>query len=394
MAKIQNLETEFNALRDQADAAGTQARASETQLSNLQSEMAQALIDLQAARTAQANAEDQTATLKDQLAELAEVKQGAQSLEQQLATALAALLSAENSVEDVQNQLEQALAAKLAAEQLADVRLNESIERQLLLQEAQDALAEKSELADKTSSELLEAERQTALLNQQVTELRKQLGELQSILEISEEADAASKAQLQNLGNRLNAALARAASEQKKRRELEEAERLRLEAERDRLASTAEDLAKYKSEFFGRLREVLSGKEGVKVVGDRFVFSSEVLFPPGGATLSFEGEQEITKVGSLLQTVMNDIPDGIDWVIRVDGHTDDTPLSGFGVFKDNWELSQARALSVVKFMISELGMPASRLAANGFGEHQPVNFDDTDEARAQNRRIELKLTER
>ena len=241
---------------------------------------------------------------------------------------------------------------------------------------------------------MLKAEKQSALLNQQVSELRKQLGQLQALLEASEELDASNQVQLQNLGNRLNAALARAASEQRKRLKLEQAARKKLEEERNSLASQAEELAKYKSEFFGRLREVLAAEEGVRVVGDRFVFSSEVLFQPAQARLSGKGEDEITKVGRILQRVMADIPDGIDWVIRVDGHTDNLPLSGTGRYKDNWELSQARALSVVKFMITQLQLPASRLAANGFGEFQPVNLANTAQARAQNRRIEIKLTER
>ena len=124
------------------------------------------------------------------------------------------------------------------------------------------------------------------------------------------------------------------------------------------------------------------------------MFSSEVLFQPGSATLSPAGETEIAKVGAILQRVAGEIPDTINWVIRVDGHTDNIPLSGGGAFANNWELSQARALSVVLFMIDSEGIAPDRLAANGFGEYQPVNTADSDVARAQNRRIEIKLTER
>ena len=138
---------------------------------------------------------------------------------------------------------------------------------------------------------------------------------------------------------------------------------------------------------------MLGSREGVRIEGDRFVFSSEVLFPPGGAALSVAGRQQIANVADILTEVSADIPDEINWVIRVDGHTDDVPLSGFGEFFDNWELSQARALSVVRYMINFLDIPPDRLAANGFGQYQPVNTADTPEARAQNRRIELKLTE-
>ena len=129
-------------------------------------------------------------------------------------------------------------------------------------------------------------------------------------------------------------------------------------------------------------------------MGDRFVFASEVLFPPGGYNLSPEGEVEIAKVADILRGVIGDIPPSIDWVIRVDGHTDDVPLTGHSKYADNWELSQGRALSVVRFLVEILGIPPSRLSANGFGEYQPINTDDTAEARSQNRRIELKFTEK
>jgi chemotaxis protein MotB len=132
----------------------------------------------------------------------------------------------------------------------------------------------------------------------------------------------------------------------------------------------------------------------VRVVGDRFVFSSEVLFKPGSADLAPEGQTQIAGVVATLKEIAADIPPGIDWIIRVDGHTDDVPLSGTGAFADNWELSQARALSVVRYMQNALGFPPERLAATGFGEWRPVALGDSDYARALNRRIELKLTER
>ena len=124
------------------------------------------------------------------------------------------------------------------------------------------------------------------------------------------------------------------------------------------------------------------------------MFSSELLFEPGAADLSPEGEAEISIVGGLLRQIAADIAEGIDWIIRVDGHTDNAPLSGSGTFSSNWELSQARALSVVQYLIDNEGIPPQRLAANGFGEFQPINTNDTTFGRAQNRRIELKLTER
>lgn len=154
------------------------------------------------------------------------------------------------------------------------------------------------------------------------------------------------------------------------------------------------ELELHRTEFFERLRDVFGSPEGVRIEGDRFVFSSEVLFPPGRAALSPEGRGEVAKVASILLAVADDIPDGIDWIIRVDGHTDNVPLSGLGEFADNWELSQARALSLVRYMVNFLGIQPTRLAANGFGQFQPVNLEDSDEARAQNRRIELIFTEK
>ena len=234
-----------------------------------------------------------------------------------------------------------------------------------------------------------------------VLSLQAELSEALDMIAVYEDREKEHHIKLQNLGNRLNAALARAASEERKRRQLEVAERdrliaeaVKLQKERNQLADQAQNLANYKSEFFGRLREILAGQEGVKIVGDRFVFSSEVLFEPGAASLSEAGQLEIDKVANILLGVKDSIPDTIEWVIRVDGHTDDTELSGNGRYRDNWELSQARALSVVRYMANNLKFPEDRLAANGFGEFQPINRANTNLARSQNRRIEIKLTER
>lgn len=309
------------------------------------------------------------------------------TLEQSLSAALAAQNAAELARDEVQRQLAAALAAKLAAEQDLARKITEAERQDILLKAAQASLAQEQ---DSTT----QAQLQTEALNQQVAALRSQLNSLQAILDVAKEQDAEAKIQLQNLGSELNAALARAAAEERKRRQLEEAERKRLQAEAEALQAQTKDLERYRSEFFGRLRDVLGRQEGVRIEGDRFVFSSEVLFPPGRASLSNEGRGEVAKVASILRAIADDIPEGIDWVIRVDGHTDNIPLSGQGEFADNWELSQARALSVVKYMVNFLGIPPDRLAANGFGQYQPVNTEDSDAARAQNRRIELKFTEK
>jgi chemotaxis protein MotB len=337
-------------------------------------------------------------------ADLAIVRASAETTAEDRASVEARLLMALDSLERAQaaasdqEVLRSRLAAALADKQSAQNNVSDQqskAERQAaLLAEARKSLTQQEEKS-------AEAQRQTALLNQQVAALRTQLGGLQALLDDFQERDAASNVQLQNLGSNLNAALARAASEERKRRLLEEVERKRLEieaaeraAEAENYKAQAKDLERYRSEFFGRLRDVLGNQEGVRIEGDRFVFSSEVLFPPGGAELSFDGQIEIAKVANILRAVANDIPAEIDWVIRVDGHTDNVPLSGHFKYADNWELSQGRALSVVRYMANSLAIPPDRLSANGFGEYQPVNTDDTAAARAQNRRIELKFTEK
>ncbi|WP_298257804.1 peptidoglycan -binding protein [uncultured Litoreibacter sp.] len=282
--------------------------------------------------------------------------------------------------EDLRKQLVAALAAQAAAQTGIAEAMGEAEQRAALLSLARSELADEKEIS-------LESQRKVEVLNQQVAALRTQLGSLQSILDETDARREASDVQVQNLGAELNSALALVASEQRSRAKLEEAERLRLEAE-------AKELKNYRSEFFGQLRALLGNQDGIRIEGDRFVFSSEVLFQPGRAVLSPEGKSEVAKVATILSRVAGDIPDGLDWVIRVDGHTDNLPLSGVGRFKDNWELSQARALSVVRYMSADLGIAPSRLAANGFGEFQPINLANTPEARAQNRRIELKLTEK
>jgi chemotaxis protein MotB len=174
---------------------------------------------------------------------------------------------------------------------------------------------------------------------------------------------------------------------EKRRAELEARERERLEAE-------AKDLTRYRSEFFGRMREILGDREGVQVVGDRFVFPSEVLFAPGSATLGAAGQAQVARVAAVIREISDEIPEDINWILRVDGHTDKTPVSQGSPFADNWELSEARALSVVRYMSQVQGIPPERLAATGFGEYQPVDPGDSPEALARNRRIELKFTER
>ena len=206
---------------------------------------------------------------------------------------------------------------------------------------------------------------QVELLNQQIAALRKQIGALESALEASETRDRESNTKIADLGRRLNVAL----------------------------AQRVQELNRYRSDFFGRLREILSDRENIRIVGDRFVFQSEVLFPIGSEQINDVGKIEMKKLADAIIELQKEIPPEINWVLRVDGHTDDRPLSGSGRYRDNWELSSARSTSVVKFLI-ENGVPANRLVAAGFGEFQPLDTANTEEAYKRNRRIELKLTER
>ncbi|MAB03177.1 MAG: flagellar motor protein [Candidatus Puniceispirillum sp.] len=158
------------------------------------------------------------------------------------------------------------------------------------------------------------------------------------------------------------------------------------------LASRVQELQRFRSEFFGRLREVLKGRDDVQIVGDRFVFQSEVLFAQGQAEIGSQGEEQLAKLAITLTDIAQKIPGDINWVLQVDGHTDDVPIRA-GRYADNWDLSTERALSVVRYL-NQQGLPANRLAAAGYGEYQPLDASDNDNARRKNRRIEMKITQR
>jgi chemotaxis protein MotB len=205
---------------------------------------------------------------------------------------------------------------------------------------------------------------QVELLNQQISALRRQLGALESALDASEKRDRESQTRIADLGQRLNVAL----------------------------AQRVQDLSRYRSEFFGRLRAILGNRPDIRVVGDRFVFQSEVFFNTGEAVLQPEGRAELDKLADALLELDKQIPQEIAWVLRVDGHTDARPIRS-PQFPSNWELSSARAISVVQYLITR-GISPQRLVAAGFGEFQPLDSERNDEAYRRNRRIELKLTER
>lgn len=209
-----------------------------------------------------------------------------------------------------------------------------------------------------------EAQAQVAILNQQIAALRAQLQRIEAALEAEERKTAEQNVQIAELGRRLNLAL----------------------------ASRVEELSRYRSEFFGRLRAALGDRPDIQIVGDRFVFQSEVLFESGAATLDPGGAAQLDALAETLLAVAEDIPDDLPWILRVDGHTDVVPIGG-AAFRDNWELSTERALSVTRYLLGQ-GVPAERLAATGFGEYHPIDAGTDEIALRRNRRIELKLTQR
>jgi chemotaxis protein MotB len=206
---------------------------------------------------------------------------------------------------------------------------------------------------------------QVELLNQQISALRRQLLAVQTALEASESRIKESQVQIADLGSRLNVAL----------------------------AQRVEELTRYRSDFFGRLNAILGNRADVQVVGDRFVLQSEVLFDTGSDQIKPAAVDSLTRIATAVADLVREIPSEIAWVLRVDGHTDKRPIVGSGRFRSNWELSAARSISVVQFLIAR-GIPSNRLVAAGFGEFQPLDDRDVEAALARNRRIELKLTER
>lgn len=240
--------------------------------------------------------------------------------------------------------------------------LKEELERQTASLAAKAEETDRALVAERELSETARA--QVALLNQQMSALRDQIARLTAALAESEAKDREQQVEIASLGRRLNAAL----------------------------ASQVQELARYRSEFFGRLREVLGDQPDIRIVGDRFVFQSEVLFETASAALEGDGRDQISRVAGVLKDVAARIPPDIDWILQVEGHSDRLPIST-PEYPSNWELSTARAMSVVRLLI-EQGIPPSRLSAAGFGEFHPIDAGDNLDALRRNRRIEIKLTQR
>lgn len=284
--------------------------------------------------------------LNAQIAELTELLQleraGAEDLELTIATLTATLAGAEADRDALETQLAGiGFGLDESDTQISGLTAELTAEREL----SREALA------------------QVALLNQQLAALRQQIGALEAALDAAELRDTESRTQIADLGRRLNVAL----------------------------AQRVQDLSRYRSDFFGRLRQILEGRSDVQVVGDRFVFQSEVLFDAGQANISVEGRLQISALAAAILELESQIPPEIPWVLRIDGHTDRRPIAT-AQFPSNWELSAARAIAVAKLLVEE-GVPPNRLLAAGFGEFAPIDPADTDEAYRRNRRIEFKLTE-
>ncbi len=258
------------------------------------------------------------------------------SLEDQVSE-LAELLALERQAADENNRLIEQLSASLAA-----------------------ATAENEAL----TSNLSEQDANLALLNQQIDALRTQLASLEAALQAAEKKDEEQMAEIANLGKRLNAAL----------------------------AQKLDELASFKSEFFGRMRAALKGREDIAIKGDRFVFQSELLFPSGSAQLAPNGRAELLKVALALLEISEKVPTDVKWILQVDGHTDKIPIAT-AQYRSNWELSAARALAVVRYL-EDSGVPSRHLSAAGYGQYQPIAKGNSDRALRRNRRIEMKITTR
>jgi chemotaxis protein MotB len=354
--------------RQLADAA-LQAQSGAARIEQLQNDLAAA-----AARTDVAR--EETATVATQLADT----------RRQFATTTQQLVDAQTQLADMRKQIGElnktvsadketidlrlADLAKLTEQNRALTALRDSLEKQTqdaaarAVTDQQRRAAVESLLVDE--KRLADSGRaQVALLNDQVDDLKRQIASVAKALDLAQTQGREKDTQITNLGQKLNAAL----------------------------AAKVEELQRYRSEFFGKLRDVLSNRPGVQVVGDRFVFQSEVLFPVGSAELTPAGQGGINELAVTIKDIAAKIPPGINWVMRVDGHTDRQPIKGGGPFASNWELSAARAITVVKLLIAD-GVPAEHLAATGFADNQPLDPADTIDAYAKNRRIELRLTDR
>lgn len=341
------LQTNVDSLQDQLSASLDSRANIEQQLSALRLDYASSTAELSAFKARSVADKEAIDRQLSEIADLSGDVAALKALKDELEKEVSTLSFRAQAAEDATKQLEQSLS-----EASASLAKTSSERDQLKV-----GLAEKQEIAETARAQL-------ALMNKQMAALRQQLNQLNAALEASESDAKEKNVQIELLGQRLNAAL----------------------------ASKVQELSRYRSEFFGRLRQLIGNRDDVQIVGDRFVLQSELLFAKGSADIATGGERELGKLATTLLEIALKMPGDIDWILRIDGHTDNDPIATLK-FPSNWELSTARALSVVHTLISA-GIPANRLAATGFGEHYPITSGSNEVAKAKNRRIELKFTQR
>ena len=306
--------------------------------------------------------------LRDQVVELSDLlslqRQANDDLRANMSQLSASLTVADSDRDQLQRRIAELEADIAEAEGITGRVTRSADEQQQMVRDLQNNYNIAMDNLNKERALSRQAQDEVAALNQQLSSLRQQLAALNAALEASEQRDKEQQAVITNLGERLNAAL----------------------------ASKVQELNQFRSEFFGRLSQALGDRTDIRIQGDRFIFQSEVLFGSGSATLGQGGQEEMAKLAETLTSIMATIPDDVDWILRVDGHTDVLPIRT-AQFPSNWDLSTARALSVVKYLISQ-GIPAERLAATGFGQFHPLDPADNQDAYRRNRRIEMRLDQK
>jgi chemotaxis protein MotB len=352
---------ESNALRSDRDQLAAQLAdaQAQTQSATARADQLQKQLSAAAARTDAAGQE--TARVAGDLAQarqqLADMRQQMQALDQTVQADRATIEARLSDLAKLAEQTRALTALRDQLEQQAQDAAARATTEQQRRQAVEAMLSDEKKLGDSARAQL-------ALLTQQVDQLRTQLAGVAKALDIAEASGRDKDVQIANLGQRLNAAL----------------------------AAKVEELQQYRSEFFGKLRTVLANRPGIQIVGDRFVFQSEVLFPVGSADMTPTGQDQIRALATTIKQIAAEIPPDVHWILRVDGHADRQKVNG-GAFASNWELSAERAISVVKLLIDQ-GVPPDHLAAAAFGDTQPIDAADTPDAYAKNRRIELRLTDR
>ncbi|WP_428534881.1 peptidoglycan -binding protein [Rhodopila sp.] len=338
---------ERDKLASQLADANLATQAATAANTRLQSQLTASSAQATTTQSQLADAQNQLAAMKKQIADLDRTVAVDKNTLQAKLSDLATLDNQTQALTALRDELEKQ-AQDAAARAMTEQKRRQAVEAQL---------SDEKKLGDS-------ARAQIALLNQQIDQLKTQLSSIAASLDLSQKQNTAKATEITNLGQRLNVAL----------------------------ASKVEELQQYRSEFFGKLRTLLANRSGITIVGDRFVFQSEVLFPVGSADLTAPGIAQMTTLAVTIKDIAAQIPPSLHWILRVDGHTDPQPVKG-GQFSSNWELSSARAITVVKLLIAD-GVPADHLAATAFGEYQPFGPGDTSDAYAKDRRIELRLTDR